>query len=64
MNIQLKKAYIYQPEPAGANDGKIYRVVFKNNTMTPLLSKPDAEYVLSQQNKLSVAGEVRKALNN
>ena len=62
MNIQPKRAYMYQPEPAGSNNGKIYRVVFKDGTATPLLVKADAEYVLSKQNKLSVAAEVRKAL--
>jgi hypothetical protein len=62
MNYETENSYIYQPLPAGENDGKIFRVVFKNKTRTPLLTKQDAEYVLMQQNKRSVTAAVKKAL--
>ena len=62
MNINTDKAYIYQPLAADKNKGKIFRVVFKDKTRSPLLTKKDAEHVLSQQNKLSIAAEVRRAL--
>ena len=65
MNAEPSKPYIYQPLALSEfykNNGKIFRVVFNDGSKTPLLTKKDAEYVLSQTKKFSVMAGVRKAL--
>ena len=59
-----KKAYITQPIPV-PSCGKAFKVVFTDGTKTPLLTKVDAEYVLSQSERykaLSLKSSIRKAL--
>jgi len=56
--------YIFQPKPDGENNGKIFKVSFKDGTESPLLSREDAEYVLEQSNKLSVRAQVRNSIQS
>jgi len=64
MKHETGEAYIYQPLPANENNGKIFRVVFKDKTTTPLLTMEDAEYVLMKQGQRSLASAVQKALKH
>lgn len=61
MNKEPIKDYITQPIPV-PDDGKGFKVVFRDGTKTPLLTKEDAEYVLSQRSKLCLRSAVRRSL--
>ena len=66
MNSEPKEAYINQPIPVPIC-GKAFRVVFEDGSTTPLLTKLDAEYVLTQTKKykaLSLKSSIRKALKD
>ena len=64
MNSEPVKTYISQPVPV-PESGKAFKVIFTDGTHTPLLTKADAEYVLSQYERyreLSLKSSIKKAL--
>ena len=61
MKTEPNRAYITQPIPVPIC-GKAFKVIFKNGDRTPLLTKEDAEYVLSQSKKRELSESIKTAL--